>query len=532
MPEITEWDVENDQFWERYGQHQARKNLWLSAFNLMCGFAVWLSWSIITVLMLNTGYPFSAPQLFSLIAVAGLSSAALRIPSGVFIRLVGGRNAICFTSSLLILPAIGIGLALESKQTPFWVFQLLAVLSGVGGGNFASTVSNVGTFFPRKHQWFSISLTIGLGSLGISVMQIMVPLVTLVAIFGGNPMLLQGFSGNIMGRSMPGTEMYIFNAGYVWLLFLIPMVLVSWFSMSNIRTPNVSPRIHHRTYTYSIILVMMAIAFASTALGVWLLPLDSNGFGFSKETVLIIVIVSTVCLLRLLPGEIRAQLNHEYQIFGNKHTWATSIIYTMTFGTFIGFAAAFPLLIKVVFGYSHVIAPDGTMTHNTLNNYGPNSLMYVWLGPLIGVLTRPLGRWAANTSGGARVTECAALVMIVSVLVMAHYLKLSYQSETPEQFFIPFFLAFLILFVCTGIGYSSSLHTISNLFNSKQMSSTLSWISAIATFGAFYIPMSLAEQFETGSPEKALYGFAVFYLLCIMINSWFYLRKKSERYNP
>ena len=140
MSDIDKWDVEDPDFWEKEGKKVANRNLWISIPSLLTGFAVWLYWGIITVQMLNLGFPFAKSELFTLMAIAGLTGATLRIPSSFFIRLCGGRNTIVFTTALLMIPAIGAGIALSDQNTPLWVFQILALLSGFGGGNFASSM--------------------------------------------------------------------------------------------------------------------------------------------------------------------------------------------------------------------------------------------------------------------------------------------------------------------------------------------------------------------------------------------------------
>ena len=109
MANVEHWDVENDEFWENTGKKIARRNLWISIPSLLCGFAVWLYWGIITVQMLNLGFPFEQADLFTLTAIAGLAGATLRIPSTFFIRIAGGRNTIFFTTALLMIPAAGTG---------------------------------------------------------------------------------------------------------------------------------------------------------------------------------------------------------------------------------------------------------------------------------------------------------------------------------------------------------------------------------------------------------------------------------------
>jgi NNP family nitrate/nitrite transporter-like MFS transporter len=280
--------------------------------------------------------------------------------------------------------------------------------------------------------------------------------------------------------------------------------------------------------------VMLTIGLATAAAGLWLmLPEKANGSGFGvpKELVLVLVVASTVFLLKMLPGAIGDSLTKQYQIFNNKHTWVMSVIYTMTFGSFIGFAAAFPLAIKVIFGFQHVVV-DGVMTHNTPNPNGPSALMYAWMAPFIGALIRPVGGWIADKFGGAFVTQVCSIIMVVSSLGAAYYMREAYQSATPEAFFIPFFVLFLILFAATGIGNGSTFRTIAMVFPKEQAGPVLGWTSAIAAYGAFYIPMVFGQQIKATTPEVALIGFAAFYVVCVFVNWWFYLRKDGEFYNP
>lgn len=537
MADLKKWDVEDPEFWESEGKKVAKRNLWISIPSLLCGFAVWLYWGIITVQMLNLGFPFEKSELFTLMAIAGLTGATLRIPSSFFIRLCGGRNTIVFTTALLMIPAVGAGIALQDQNTPLWVFQLLALLSGFGGGNFASSMSNISFFYPKKQQGLALGLNAGLGNFGVTTMQILVPLAMTFGIFGamgGDSMTLQNTSGTLIGKIPAGSETWIQNAGFIWLLFLVPLAIVGWFGMNNIRAPHVSPDIGNPVSSIVKIIFMLAIGFVTAAFGLWLmLPEAANGSGFGvpKELVLLIVITSTVILLKLIPGQIGTSLSRQYQIFKNNHTWVMSVIYTMTFGSFIGFAAAFPLAIKVIFGYQHVMV-DGVMTHDLANPNGPSALMYAWMGPFIGALIRPLGGWISDKMGGAKVTQIISVVMVASALGVAYYMKQAYSSATPEEYFVPFFILFLVLFAATGIGNGSTFRTIAMVFNKEQAGPVLGWTSAVAAYGAFYIPKVFGEQIKATTPENALIGFAIFYSVCILINWWFYLRKNGEFYNP
>jgi MFS transporter, NNP family, nitrate/nitrite transporter len=532
--DLRNYTPEDESFWASEGKAIATRNLWISIPSLLCGFAVWLYWGIITVQMINLGFAFEKSELFTLAAIAGLTGATLRIPSTFFIRIAGGRNTIFFTTALLMIPAVGAGFALQNPNTPLWQFQILAFLSGIGGGNFSSSMSNISFFYPKKIQGYALGMNAGLGNFGVTTMQIVIPLVMTFGLFGGDPMILENTSGTLIGKIPAGTETYIHNAGYVWLLLLIPLAFVGWFGMNNIRDEDVSPDIPGPVGAFSTITFMLLIGFVTAAFGLWLmLPAKVGGSGFmvSKWLVLPLVIALTVFLLKLIPGQIGQNLTRQYRIFGNKHTWAMTVIYTMTFGSFIGYSAALALTIKVVFGFQHLMV-DGVLTHDTVNANGPSALMFAWMGPFIGALIRPVGGMIADKLGGARVTQWISFVMVGSALGVAYYIQKAYSSATPEQYFVPFLGLFLILFAATGIGNGSTFRTIAFAFNKEQAGPVLGWTAAVAAYGAFIIPKVFGEQMKAGTPEYALYGFAVFYAVCIAINWWFYLRPGAYIKNP
>ena len=537
MTDITNWEVEDTQFWERTGKQVANRNLWISIPSLLCGFAVWLYWGIITVQMLNLGFPFAKSELFTLSAIAGLTGATLRIPSSFFVRIAGGRNTIFYTTALLMVPALGTGLALMDRDTPLWIFQVLALLSGIGGGNFASSMSNISFFYPKRMQGLALGLNAGLGNAGVTTMQIVVPLVMTFGLFGamgGEPMVLENTSGTLIGKIPAGSETYIQNAGFVWLLFLIPLAFAGWFGMNNIRTQDVSPDIGSPLSAMGKITGLLAIGFVTAAIGLYIILPEPVGLGAAtwvKWPVIAGILFTTVMLMKMVPGDIKPNLQRQFKIFGNKHTWIMSIIYTMTFGSFIGYSAGFALAIKVVFGYQHIMV-DGVMTHDTANPNGPSALMYAWMGPFIGALIRPVGGWIADKVGGAKVTQIVSVVMIASALGVAYYMKAAYASETPEEFFVPFFILFLILFAGTGIGNGSTFRTIAMVFPKEQAGPALGWTSAVAAYGAFIIPKVFGEEIKAATPEDALYGFAIFYAVCLALNWWYYLGPKAEVKNP
>ncbi len=532
MADIHEWDVENESFWESTGKKVATRNLWISIPSLLVGFAVWLYWGIITVQMLNLGFPFTTGELFTLSAIAGLTGATLRIPSSFLIRIAGGRNTIFFTTALLMIPAAGTGFALMSQDTPLWVFQALAVLSGIGGGNFASSMSNISFFYPKKQQGLALGLNAGLGNAGVTTMQVLIPLVMTFGIIGSG-LTLEKPSGWIFGKIPEGTETWIQNAGFVWLIFLIPLAFLAWFMMDNIRVEHVSPNISGPLGSFVKISGMLGLAFIPAIAGLFIILPSPTGLGLSwaKYPTIILVIVATVFLLKLLRGDIKPNLERQFKVFSNKHTWIMSVIYTMTFGSFIGYAAGFALAIKVIFGFQHVMV-EGVMTHDLVNPNGPSALTFAWMGPFIGAFIRPVGGWIADKVGGAKVTQWVAVSMIASALGVAYFMKQAYQSATPEDYFLPFFLLFLVLFAATGVGNGSTFRTIAMVFDQEQAGPVLGWTSAVAAYGAFVVPSEFGAQIKNATPEYALYAFAAFYLICLILNWWYYLGPKAEYQNP
>ncbi len=534
MKDILEWDVEDESFWEKEGKKIANRNLWISIPSLLCGFAVWLYWSIITVQMLNLGFPFEQSELFTITAVAGFTGATFRIPNSFFVRIAGGRNTIFLTTSLLIIPAAGTGFALLDQGTPLWVFQLLAFLSGLGGGNFASSMSSISFFFPKRMQGLALGLNAGLGNAGVTTMQILIPLVMTNAIFGGGAMVLEKTSGTLIGTIDAGTDTWIHNAGFVWLVLLVPLAFLTWFKMNNIRSAHVSPDIGGPLSSFGKILGMLLITAIPAAVGLWIILPGPTGLGapeWVKWPVIAAVLGATVFLLKQIPGEIGSNLDHQYQIFGHKHTWIMSVIYTMTFGSFIGYSAGFALAIKVVFGFKH-IEVDGVLTHDVANPDGPSALTFAWMGPFIGAFIRPVGGWIADRVGGARVTHWVSIVMTLSALGVAYYLREAYRSETPQDFFVPFFLLFLLLFAASGIGNGSTFRTIAVIFDKEQAGPVLGWTSAVAAYGAFVVPQEFGSQIRNATPEYAPHRLRWLLLLCVALNWWFYLGPKADYQNP
>jgi MFS transporter, NNP family, nitrate/nitrite transporter len=533
--DIADWRPEDDSFWNSTGKKIAYRNLWISVPALLCGFAVWGMWGIITVQMLNLGFPFTQAELFTLTAIAGISGATMRIPASFLIRLAGGRYTIFLTTAMLLAPAIGTGIVLQHKDWPLWAFQLMALWSGVGGGNFASSMSNISTFFPKRLQGTALGLNAGLGNFGVTTMQIVIPLVMTVGLlggFGGEPMTLVKDSGWIFGKITAGTPTWIQNAGFAWVLSLVPLSILCWFGMNNLKT--VSPDTGSPLMAFAKITYLYTLAFVPSIFMLYLYLPAPTGLGLLSMWVAIpLDIVLALSVMKLAAfGEMKAGVAKQFAIFRDKHTWSLTVLYIVTFGSFIGFSMALPLAITVIFGISHVPDANGVLQHTLKNPHAPSALTYAWIGPFVGAAVRPLGGWISDKLGGSIVTQVISAVMAVASVAVGYVMMQAYGSATPEQYFPMFLGLFMLLFFASGIGNGSTFRTIGVIFDRTQAGPVLGWTSAVAGYGAFVAPVVIGAQIKAGTPQNAMYGFAAFYALCLVLNWWFYLRSNAYVKNP
>jgi NNP family nitrate/nitrite transporter-like MFS transporter len=150
----------------------------------------------------------------------------------------------------------------------------------------------------------------------------------------------------------------------------------------------------------------------------------------------------------------------------------------------------------------------------------------------VGALIRPVGGWISDKVGGSIVTQWVSAAMVAASVAVGYVMMLAYHSPTPEQYFLPFMLLFVVLFAASGIGNGSTFRSIGIIFDRQQAGPVLGWTSAVAAYGAFVAPVVIGEQIKAGTPQLAMYGFAVFYALCLFINWWFYLRGNAYVKNP
>lgn len=233
-PLLLDWRPEDPEFWARNGKRIASRNLWISIPALLLAFAVWMIWSTVTVRLNSAGFAFSNDQLFLLAALPSISGATLRVFYSFMVPIFGGRRWTALSTASMLIPCIWLGFAVQDPSTPYWVFALIALLCGFGGGNFASSMSNISFFYPKSQQGTALGLNAGLGNLGVSVMQFAVPLAVaggLFGAFGGEPQQLGD-----------GGRLWLQNAGWIWVPFIAVVSVAAWFGMNDIADAKASFR--------------------------------------------------------------------------------------------------------------------------------------------------------------------------------------------------------------------------------------------------------------------------------------------------
>jgi NNP family nitrate/nitrite transporter-like MFS transporter len=452
---LTRWNAEDAAFWAREGRAIATRNLWISIPALVLAFAVWMLWSAVVVHLPQVGFRFSTRELFWLAALPSLCGATLRVFYAFMVPIFGGRRWTAISTASLLLPTFGLGLAVRNPETSYTSFVVLALLCGLGGGNFASSMANINFFFPKSHKGTALGLNAGLGNLGVSLVQFVVPLVITTGMFGA-----LGGEPQTWTRGIEAKEIWLQNSAFVWVPLIALSAAGAWFGMHDLATA-------------------------------------------------------------------KGSLTDQAKVLRSRHTWILCWLYLGTFGSFIGYAAGFPLLIKSQF--PHV-----------------NALSYAWLGPLVAALIRPLGGWLADKLGGSRVTFWDFVVMVLGVAGALVFLP----NDGKGGNFYGFLAMFMLLFAASGIGNGSTFRMIPVIFmNERQReaagrgsvaeeraaqeanaeaAAALGFASAVGAFGGFFIPMSygVSMSLEVGA-NAALAMFIVFYLTCIALTWWYYARRDA-----
>jgi NNP family nitrate/nitrite transporter-like MFS transporter len=433
---ISDWNPENSEFWETRGKRIAWRNLAWSILAENVGFSVWLVWSIVATKLPAAGFAYSTDQLFQLVALPGLVGAAMRLPYTLAVPKFGGRNWTIVSALLLLIPTVSLIVLVQNPATPFWLMALAAASAGLGGGNFASSMANISYFFPDRNKGFALGLNAAGGNIGVSTVQLLVPIVIGFAVLPGSE----------------GRKLHLENAGLIWLPVIAMAVFGAWFSMNNLTSA-------------------------------------------------------------------RANVKEQLAVARRRHTWIVAFLYIGTFGSFVGFSAALPLLLKTQF-------PEVTTN-------------LAFLGALVGSVARPLGGKLSDRIGGARLTFWAFFAMTSVALGVLWSL---------DRHSLPLFLgAFLLLFVTTGVGNGSTFRMIPAIFRAlhekeaqgrgaeaeaaalatarRETAAVIGLASAVGALGGYFIPRGLGASIKaTGGPGLALSYFLCFYVVCLVTTWWCYLR--------
>jgi len=526
---LTYWKPEDAAFWAQWGKRIAWKNLLISIPNLLLMFATWIMWSIVvtTVQAANdatggTAYRFAdlglspgdtkgyKASLFMLPSIAGLAGATLRVPNSFMVASTGGQVTNAMNSTLAILPMVGIALAFRSTDCPFWLLCILAPCCGFGGGAFASSMSGISFFFPRRDQGMALGLNAGIGNLGVSVTQLVLPVVCSSGIFG---------AGSVGGK-------YVMNSGWFYAILLTLAAAPAWLRMNYM--PNHGSPVGSMLANVLAYLRLEGLGFIGVACGTALFVLSTPLVAGSPALIIlrIFVLAIVACLVTLASmwflssSEIKAKLRVQAQIFSDKHTWLMTWLYIMTFGSFIGYSSAFPKLIKDVFGY----LPDGSENPNA-----PSVAAFAWMGACVGSLARPVGGWLSDKWTGATVTHWGTVIEIVATVAVGIFVRLAQASSTPDQYFYPFLICFLFLFGATGSSNGSTFRQMSVMFPPEKAGPVLGWTSAVAAYGAAVFPACFGAGLQGGFVDVVLFVFAAYYCTCLGVNYWFYYRSGAER---
>jgi NNP family nitrate/nitrite transporter-like MFS transporter len=439
---ISEWNPEDENFWNAKGKTIARRNLIWSIVAEHIGFSVWLIWSIVATKLPQAGFHYTTDQLFQLVALPGLIGSLMRFPYTFAVTTFGGRNWTIFSAVVLFIPTTALAYFVSHPETPFWLMLLVSATAGLGGGNFASSMANISFFYPDRMKGWALGLNAAGGNIGVSSVQLLTP-------------ILMGFGLINLYQATPVAGVYLQNAGLMWLLPLAIAVFGAIFFMNNLTTA-------------------------------------------------------------------RSTFKDQLAIVGRKHTWIMSYIYIGTFGSFIGYSAAFPLLIKTQF-------PTVTVA-------------IAFLGPLVGSLSRPLGGLLADKVGGAIMTFWNFIAMGAATIGVMYFVEI--------KDFAGFLAMFLILFVTTGIGNGSTYRMIPSIFREEKLreakgagessrvlavkaagiesAAALGFIGAVGACGGYLIPRGFGASIAaTGGPHLALEIYLAFYATCLALTWWFYLRKTT-----
>ncbi|MDD2798256.1 MAG: hypothetical protein PHV20_06640 [Bacteroidales bacterium] len=524
---IENWNVEDPIFWESTGKKIAWKTLWITTFALIFSFSTWFVMSAIVVKLPGLGFTYTKDQLFWLAAMPGLAAGILRIIHTFLLPIYGTRKVVSISTLIKLIPVVGIGFAVMDPTTPFWIFMVLAFTAGFGGGDFSSFMPSTSLFFPKRLKGTALGIQAGIGNFGVSVVQFVTPLIIGVATYGAAATFTSIDTKETV-KQFTAMDQTSRSA-----LFLL-LDSVQQTKILSAAKPKIVDSVSTAIGSKNAGLILAALPAKAQAKAISashpklaakvLGKIDANSPCIKNKEIYIqsasfwfipfLIILTIVAWIYLKSIPVTASFKEQLDIFGSKHTWFCTITYVMTFGTFAGLSAAFPLMIKVLYG-DFPNAPD--------------PLTYAFYGPLIGASSRVLFGFIADKVGGAILTTITGFGIIVgSVLLVTMHLV---APTSMDQF--PMFVAVMLsIFFFTGVGNAGTFRQYPIIFaeNQRQAAGVIGWTAAIAAFGPFIFNSLIGNSIKaSGSANTFFYGLIAFAVLATIVNWYFYNRKGCEK---
>lgn len=517
---LDRWEPENPDFWKSEGSRIAWRTLILTTFSLIFSFATWFVPSALVVRMPAVGFTFTKMQLFWLAATPGLAGGSLRLIHSFLIPIFGTRMTITVATFLKLIPMAWLYYAIQNVPSPdnpgtsFATFVVIFLLCGFGGGDFSSYMPSSSLFFPKRLQGTAMGIQAGVGNFGVSLVQFVTPWIVGFAAFGA----LSG-APQVFTKADGIKEIVVTKAGGVVTDVVVtkPELAASLtVTKAGGLVTDVALKESDATKGFKVEIRKDAAGAVadvqvkkSVKKDMWL---QNAAFWYIP----FLLISGVLCGVFLRSVPIKASFSQQFDIMKDKHTWFCVITYFMTFGSFAGFSAAFPLMIKTIYG-DFPGAPD--------------PLKYAFLGPLIGSSIRFLGGPLSDRWGGSIWTQLSGLGLIGGCLALIFGGLL-----TPTSLAVfPYFLGVMLwIFLMAGIGNFATFrqYPIIFAFSPRQGAQVLGWTGAWAAFGPFVFSSLIGKSItDMGSAKAFFVGAAIFYAVATAINWWYYTRLAAERYD-
>ncbi|MBI5192934.1 MAG: NarK/NasA family nitrate transporter [Nitrospirae bacterium] len=519
MSWLKKWEPEDPQFWKSEGSGRAWGTLAVTTFGLMASFATWFVMSAVVVRLPNIGFKFDTMQLFWLAAMPGLSAGMMRTVHAFLIPILGTRTTVTIANFIKLIPMVWLAYAVQNLETPYIHFLIISFLCGFGGGDFSSYMPSTSLFFPKRLQGTAMGLQAGIGNFGVSLVQFVTPWIVTFGIIGavGGPQLFT--------KATPVFDVKIAkDAGVIKDVVVKNEALAKFITV----VKNPSGGVQDVVITESDLTKGMKVEIKKNEAGVitdltvkkiikkdmWV----QNAALWYVPWLIIAGIISFI-YLKSIPMRKVSVGTLVKNMTDNKHAYFCVWIYVMTFGSFAGFSAAFPLMIKTIYGAIHGMDPA----------LAPDPLKYAFLGPLIGSTIRFAGGPLSDKFGGAIFTMVSGVGLILGCLALIFG---GYLTPTDLNMFPAFVWIMLWIFLMAGIGNFSTFRQfpIAYAFNPRMGSAILGWTGAWAAYGPFIFSSLIGASIAAyGSAKAFFWGALIFYVIGSLLNWVYYTKPGAER---